>query len=82
MSNVSAKRRDIADLWSRDQITGFCQRPGMCDDQRIVNDTIDRDGGTDEELIPSHFERVHLLDGCHVQQGVHRSMPALFKVEQ
>ena len=42
MGNVAAQRRHVAHLRTRDQVAGFDQRLGMCADQRVQSDVVDR----------------------------------------
>jgi hypothetical protein len=62
MRDISSKGGCVADLRSRNQITGFDQCLGMRTHQGVERDSIDRDGSTDEEVLPSHFEGSHLMD--------------------
>src|SRR6185503_3633793 len=53
VGSVPTQSRDIADLRSRDQVTGFDQCLGVRANQRIQRDAAGGNGGADVEFIPS-----------------------------
>jgi hypothetical protein len=66
MRNIAPESGCVADLRARDQVTSFDQCLGVRANQRVERNAIDRDGGTNVELVTSQFERDHLRDESQI----------------